>query len=55
MNEDTAERRREINCHWKQMEVFIDGPYGAPAVDIFESEHAVLIAAGIGEFSNNYS
>ncbi|XP_063687525.1 NADPH oxidase 5-like isoform X2 [Bolinopsis microptera] len=33
---------------WKQIEVFIDGPYGAPAVDIFESEHAVLIAAGIG-------
>ena len=31
------------------MEVFIDGPYGAPAVDIFESEHAVLIAAGIGK------
>jgi len=28
--------------------VYIDGPYGAPAVDIFEAEHAVLIAAGIG-------
>ena len=33
---------------WKDVEVFIDGPYGAPAVDIFETEHAVLIAAGIG-------
>ena len=29
--------------------MYIDGPYGAPAVDIFEAEHAVLIAAGIGE------
>ena len=35
---------------WKQIEVFIDGPYGAPAVDIFETEHAVLIAAGIGSY-----
>lgn len=29
-------------------QVLIDGPYGAPTQDIFEAEHAVLIAAGIG-------
>lgn len=26
----------------------IDGPYGAPAEDVFKSEVAVLIGAGIG-------
>ena len=26
----------------------IDGPYGAPAEDVFKSEVAVLVAAGIG-------
>ena len=30
------------------MQIFIDGPYGAPASDIFRAEHAVLIATGIG-------
>jgi NADPH oxidase 1 len=28
--------------------VRIDGPYGAPAEDVFQSEVAVLIGAGIG-------
>lgn len=28
--------------------MLIDGPYGTPSQDIFDSEHAVLIAAGIG-------
>lgn len=32
---------------WR-LKVFIDGPYGTPSVDIFDAEHAVLIAAGIG-------
>lgn len=31
-------------------EVRIDGPYGAPAEDVFDNEVAVLIGAGIGEF-----
>jgi NADPH oxidase 1 len=31
--------------------VRIDGPYGAPAEDVFEKEVAVLIGAGIGMFS----
>ncbi len=30
------------------LKVLIDGPYGAPSQHIFEAEHAVLIAAGIG-------
>lgn len=30
-------------------EVRIDGPYGAPAEDVFNVEVAVLIGAGIGE------
>lgn len=29
-------------------QVLIDGPYGAPSQHIFDAEHAVLIAAGIG-------
>ena len=28
--------------------VRIDGPYGAPAEDVFDSEVAVLVGAGIG-------
>lgn len=30
--------------------VRIDGPYGAPAEDVFSVEVAVLIGAGIGKF-----
>ncbi len=33
-------------CLRKQ--VYIDGPYGAPSQHIFDSDHAVLIGAGIG-------
>ena len=29
--------------------VRIDGPYGAPAEDVFNSEVAILIGAGIGK------
>jgi Ca2+-binding EF-hand superfamily protein/predicted ferric reductase len=32
---------------WR-LKVLIDGPYGTPSHHIFDSEHAVLIAAGIG-------
>lgn len=32
---------------WR-LKVHIDGPYGTPSSEIFDSEHAVLIAAGIG-------
>lgn len=30
------------------LKVYIDGPYGTPSRDIFDAEHVVLIAAGIG-------
>ncbi|UXI20577.1 protein ETHE1-like [Sarcoptes scabiei] len=30
------------------LKIHMDGPYGAPSSNIFESEHAVLIATGIG-------
>ena len=30
------------------MQVFIDGPFGTPTREIFETEHVVLIASGIG-------
>ena len=30
------------------LKIYVDGPYGAPSVHIFEAEHAVLIAGGIG-------
>jgi len=32
----------------KPLEVFIDGPHGAPSSGIFAAEHAVLVATGIG-------
>ncbi|XP_065216938.1 NADPH oxidase 5-like [Planococcus citri] len=32
----------------KPLEVFIDGPYGAPSSHIFRAQHAVLVATGIG-------
>lgn len=30
--------------------VRIDGPYGAPAEDVFDAEVAMLVGAGIGEY-----
>lgn len=32
----------------KPLVVRIDGPYGSPTTDIFQTEHAVLVGAGIG-------
>ncbi|XP_031618648.1 uncharacterized protein LOC116337851 isoform X2 [Contarinia nasturtii] len=32
----------------KPLEIYIDGPYGAPSSHIFRAQHAVLIATGIG-------
>ncbi|CAB3980388.1 NADPH oxidase 5 isoform X1, partial [Paramuricea clavata] len=31
-----------------KLEIYIDGPYGAPATHFTEAEHAVLISSGIG-------
>ena len=32
----------------KPLKIHLDGPYGAPSSNIFETEHAVLVATGIG-------
>ena len=32
----------------KPLEMYVDGPFGAPSSDIFRAEHAVLIGTGIG-------
>ncbi|CAL1686702.1 unnamed protein product [Lasius platythorax] len=32
----------------KPLEIFLDGPYGAPSSHIFRAQHAVLIGTGIG-------
>jgi predicted ferric reductase len=32
---------------WR-LRVLIDGPYGTPSHSIFDSEHAILVGAGIG-------
>ena len=32
----------------KPLEIYIDGPFGAPSSNIFRAEHAVLIGTGIG-------
>ncbi|XP_053673530.1 uncharacterized protein LOC128723791 [Anopheles nili] len=32
----------------KPLEIYIDGPYGAPSSHIFQAQHAILIATGIG-------
>ncbi|PNF21808.1 hypothetical protein B7P43_G08439 [Cryptotermes secundus] len=32
----------------KPLEIYLDGPYGAPSSHIFRAQHAVLIATGIG-------
>ncbi|XP_015430140.1 PREDICTED: NADPH oxidase 5 [Dufourea novaeangliae] len=37
-----------INYLGKPLEIFLDGPYGAPSSHIFQAQHAVLIATGIG-------
>jgi NADPH oxidase len=34
--------------HWENPEIIVEGPYGSPAEDIFGSEVAILIGAGIG-------
>lgn len=35
--------------------VRIDGPYGAPAEDVFSAEVAILVGAGIGEWRPTFS
>ncbi|KAG8288595.1 NADPH oxidase 5 [Homalodisca vitripennis] len=45
----TASSRPQINYPvGKPLEIYLDGPYGAPSSHIFRAQHAVLIATGIG-------
>ncbi|KAM3870466.1 NADPH oxidase 5 [Diretmus argenteus] len=36
------------NIRYRNIKCYVDGPYGTPTRQIFASEHAVLIGAGIG-------
>ena len=42
------ESGQNLTGNAKSLAVYIDGPYGAPASNIFRAHHAVLIATGIG-------
>ncbi|CAH0715144.1 unnamed protein product, partial [Brenthis ino] len=44
-----APEESDDNYHiTRPLEVYLDGPYGAPSSHIFRASHAVLVAAGIG-------
>ncbi len=43
-----ATEARERSAQIGPMTAYLDGPYGSPSADIFESRHAVFIGAGIG-------
>ncbi|KAL1130042.1 hypothetical protein AAG570_012985 [Ranatra chinensis] len=46
---DDSKTHTQINYPvGKPLEIFLDGPYGAPSSHIFRAQHAVLIATGIG-------
>jgi hypothetical protein len=42
-NDDT---RRQAG--WKQLSVYLDGPYGAPTQGVFQYKHSIIVGAGIG-------
>lgn len=39
-------QQKDLNI--KILQIYLDGPYGAPSSHIFRAQHAVLIATGIG-------
>ena len=45
MDEDGPGKKMQLK---KPLEIYIDGPFGAPSSNIFRAEHAVLIGTGIG-------
>ena len=45
---DSNQSYRAIESEYNSLTVYIDGPYGAPASQIFRAKHAVLIGTGIG-------
>ena len=48
LHEMVEETGQNLTGNAKSLAVYIDGPYGAPASNIFRAHHAVLIATGIG-------
>ena len=46
------ETSQNLTGNARSLAVYIDGPYGAPASNIFRAHHAVLIATGIGRIFN---
>ncbi|KAK6185049.1 hypothetical protein SNE40_007371 [Patella caerulea] len=47
-NRKSTVRRRKDTSKKVHIEVYLDGPYGTSTREIFQTEHAVLIGAGIG-------
>ena len=45
LDEDGPGKKMQLK---KPLEIYIDGPFGAPSSNIFRAEHAVLIGTGIG-------
>ena len=48
---EAAEVEKELSdktAPARPLEIFVDGPFGSPASNIFRAEHAVLISTGIG-------
>ena len=43
-----AVRDRQGDLSGEKLEIFIKGPFGAPASDFYGAQHAVLICTGIG-------
>jgi len=39
---------KQVDLLGKQMDIYIDGPFGSPSSSIFRAEHAILICTGIG-------
>jgi len=38
----------KVNLLDKPMEIYVDGPFGCPASNIYRAEHAILVGTGIG-------
>ena len=45
LDEDGPGKKMQLK---KPLEIYVDGPFGAPSSNIFRAEHAVLIGTGIG-------
>ena len=48
MGKKVAKKEQQTAFLETPLKVYVDGPFGAPASNIFRAKHAVLIATGIG-------